>query len=241
LEIKEKWVEIFNIDKQNIWIVQWYQNISLYENIDFEKPVSGMQIGMMPSKLAHIMINIWLSNIEQKENITIYDPFVGFGTTGFLANYLGYDFIWSDINITPFKQNLKRWKESSFLQNNRLIDFKRDINTPFQKSFLKNVNLIVTEWWLGPLITHKTRLHQQQQNFIKILDIYKNFIQNVNDFYDQITCVFTVPVYFGKDFYAVDYLKNFCHRFNLDCQVLDEIYMRTWQTVGRAIFVVTKK
>ena len=41
-------------------MVTGYQNINLYEEIDFEKPVNSMQIGMMPSKLAHTMINIGL-------------------------------------------------------------------------------------------------------------------------------------------------------------------------------------
>jgi DNA modification methylase len=41
----------------------------------------------------------------------VYDPFCGFGTTGFVANWLGHHFIGSDINITPCKENVKRWKE----------------------------------------------------------------------------------------------------------------------------------
>jgi len=58
LEIKRKWLEI--IDMQNlIWIVKWYQNINLYEVVDFDKPARNMQMWMMPAKLTHIMINLW--------------------------------------------------------------------------------------------------------------------------------------------------------------------------------------
>ncbi|MEI8008619.1 MAG: hypothetical protein WCI00_04345 [bacterium] len=39
-------------------IVEQYQNIELYEAIDFGKPGRSMEMGMMPAKLAHIMINI---------------------------------------------------------------------------------------------------------------------------------------------------------------------------------------
>ncbi len=240
LEIKEKWIELFNIDKENIWIVENYQNIALYEAIDFQKPVSGMQIGMMPSKLAHIMINIWLSLTWYPKDITIYDPFVWFGTTWFLANYRGFDFIGSDINITPFRQNIWRRKKTQFFKEKRIIDFKHDINLPFQKNFLKNVDIIVSEWWLWPLINYKTNLSQQQQNLEKILKVYQNFVQNVNDFYKNIVCVFTVPVYFGKNFFAVQNLKNFISTLDINFQVIDEIYIRKNQSVGRAIFILNK-
>ncbi|HCB51975.1 TPA: hypothetical protein DEP21_05455 [Patescibacteria group bacterium] len=43
-----------------------------------------MQMGMMPAKLAHILINLGLPTT----NTTIYDPFCGSGTTCFLANNL---------------------------------------------------------------------------------------------------------------------------------------------------------
>ena len=35
-----------------------YQNIRLYEVIDFEKPGRSMQMGMMPAKLTHTLLNI---------------------------------------------------------------------------------------------------------------------------------------------------------------------------------------
>jgi len=66
-----------------------------------------------------------------KNNAIIYDPFVGSGTTGFLANYLGYDFVGSDIEIKYVDQNLARRKTSKF--NNPNKDFKifhHDINIP---------------------------------------------------------------------------------------------------------------
>ena len=57
-EIKTKGKELINLDMGRYGIVDHYQDIQLYETIDFEKPDRSMQMGMMPSKLAHIMINI---------------------------------------------------------------------------------------------------------------------------------------------------------------------------------------
>jgi len=57
-EIKNKGKEIINLENGLYGIVEQYQNIELYEAIDFGKPGRSMNMGMMPAKLAHIMINI---------------------------------------------------------------------------------------------------------------------------------------------------------------------------------------
>ncbi|MBP7848304.1 hypothetical protein KA013_03760 [Patescibacteria group bacterium] len=60
--------------------------------LDFEKPVRGMQIGMMPAKLTQMLVNIGVAQTGKNpgDEITVYDPFVGFGTTVWIANSLGY-------------------------------------------------------------------------------------------------------------------------------------------------------
>ena len=57
-EIKEKGQELINLGNGDYGIVEQRQNIELYETIDFDKPGRSMQMGMMPSKLVHIMLNI---------------------------------------------------------------------------------------------------------------------------------------------------------------------------------------
>ena len=85
-EVKEKWLEIIQVNKEQFGIVEGYQPIYLYEVVDFEKPARSMQMGMMPAKLTHIMLNIGLSvianshviaNETKQSEITVYDPFVG--------------------------------------------------------------------------------------------------------------------------------------------------------------------
>lgn len=67
-----------------------YQNIPLYELIDFGKPGRSMQMGMMPAKLTHTLINLarTQSSGESDSRPLIRDPFCGSGTSGFLANAL---------------------------------------------------------------------------------------------------------------------------------------------------------
>lgn len=72
MEVREKgreYILLGNYEELNeeseVIEVTGYQDIALYETIDFDKPVNSMSIGMMPSKLALMLINIGLSNIEK--------------------------------------------------------------------------------------------------------------------------------------------------------------------------------
>jgi tRNA G10 N-methylase Trm11 len=47
-----------------------------------------MQVGMMPAKLTHMMINIGLTYTAMDAMDNIYDPFCGLGTTLLMANTL---------------------------------------------------------------------------------------------------------------------------------------------------------
>lgn len=65
VRIGSKWAQVLG-----------YQNIRLYEVIDFEKPGRSMQMGMMPAKLTHTLLNIGLSYLKEQDETLIYDPFV---------------------------------------------------------------------------------------------------------------------------------------------------------------------
>lgn len=240
LEIKKKWIELISWWENNpeVWLILWYQNIDIYSSIDFDKPISGMQIWMMPSKLAHILMNIWLSKLKNEKNITIYDPFVGFWTTWFLANFFDYNFIWSDINITSVKKNLKRWKENKYYKEKKITIYKHDVKNSFEKPFLQNVNLIVTEWWLGPVVKKFTQKEHLISNYKKIYEVYFSFIQNIKNFYEKQTIVMTIPNYMDiSNYLETDLIKLF-EDLNISYNIVSEVYSRKWQLVGRKIIIL---
>jgi hypothetical protein len=47
--------------------VEYYHDIARPEKIEFEKPVSGMQVGMMPVKLNQMMINMAVGRVKSEE------------------------------------------------------------------------------------------------------------------------------------------------------------------------------
>lgn len=68
-DIVEKWVELIRLDEQTETrgLVEYYHDIARPEKIEFEKPVSGMQVGMMPVKLNQMMINMAVGRVKSEE------------------------------------------------------------------------------------------------------------------------------------------------------------------------------
>lgn len=253
-EIKTKGKEIINLENGLYGIVEQYQNIELYEAIDFGKPGRSMDMGMMPAKLAHMMVNIWLSNVIHNskldiENLTIYDPFVGSGTTGFLANYLGYDFIGSDIKIEYAKQNTTRWKTTKFYTPDKQFDiFTHDITkkleTPLIKGETKRDLLIVTEWRLWPIVTKKTSSQDIQKFQEQVLQLYKSFLDRIQEL-GKTVAIFSIPYYAGliewdegQHNSLEKNISEYATKIWLNIQSIPEVYGREWQQVGRKIMII---
>lgn len=231
-EVKEKWKEIIKI-KSDFGLVEWYQNIYLYEVIDFDKPARDMKMWMMPSKLTHIMINIWLTNIEW--NPTIYDPFAWSWTTWFLTNYFWHNFIWSDIKTNYLLQNLERRQSNKLSKINKFEIFQQDI---FQPIIINNENLvIVTEWRLWPIVRDNTTLNQIEKYQKQVIETYKELIHRTHEIKAK-RAVFTIPYYVWYDNEIEDQIQNLSLNLWLQFRSIPEIYKRENQKVWRKIIII---
>ena len=241
LEIKNRWIEVifFKSFKDKVWIVKFYQNIKLYETIDFEKPVRSMDIGMMPSKLTHLMLNFatWL-NYEK----TMYDPFSGLWTGLMIANHFWNNVLSSDINITPTKQNWKWFQTTEFYNSNfKHYFFKQDITKPFKIKILNSVDYVVTEWYLWPKVW-KFLNQKEAENLEKSFqNVYILWIKNLLTLDNLQKIVITFPVYKlrNKQFYffedTYDKIKKIAN-----VTFLDEVYIRKNQKVWRQIAIIKR-
>ncbi len=72
------------------------QNIDDYSKRDFERPKRDAYVGMLPPKLAQIMINLAVG--KQSSALTLLDPFCGTGVVLQEALLMGYDVIGSDLS-----------------------------------------------------------------------------------------------------------------------------------------------
>lgn len=132
------------------------QDIQAYERRDTARPARDAKTGMLPPKLAQIMLNIATGPATA---LTIYDPFCGTGVVlqeGWLS---GHYMIGSDSNskmIAASRQNLQylpqHFPTCANLPAPRI--FKHDVQQEFPKDLRNKIDAIVTEPYLGrPLTT----------------------------------------------------------------------------------------
>jgi len=245
LEVKNKWIEsiFFRSIQNKVWIVKFYQNIQLYEAIDFDKPVRSMWIGMMPWKLTHLLINLatWLNY-----NKTIYDPFVGLWTTMMIGNWLWNHIIWSDLNPSPVKQNRKWFQQTKFYNPNfKYSIFKQDITQPFKNKIVHFTTNVVSEWYLWPKIGKFLNEREAINNEKTFQQIYINWITNLFSLPNLENIVITFPIYKLRNwtfYYFLDtYEKIKKQNPNIKINVINENYYRNEQKVGRQVVVIDRR
>ncbi len=277
-EIKEQGKEIFSFGQQWRWVITGYQDISLYEIIDFDKPCHGMEVGMMPAKLALSLINTAVGEYEKvishkwevlswdikgwkekelitydstlKTPITVWDPFVWFGTTSFLSHRLGYPSIASDSNITNIKNNLVRRKKTRVgllgEQNIKvpLTIRKHDVTKVFDDPTFGYADCIVSEWYLGRVVTHRTHMSAIRDAADEVLALYQSFCSNLTALAEskpkRRVLVMTIPAWIHHDYDIADRVEESFRDAWWECTLIHDIYARKWQTVGRQVLIAIR-
>lgn len=250
-EIKKDGKEYIALDDdyKQVLEVTWYQDIARFSCIDFDKPINSMQIGMMPAKLTQIMVNIATGKITRhpehsegssKWPLTIYDPFMGLGTTYMVANALWYNVIWSDINIAPAKQNLPRWEKQWYYNKLPITLFSHDVTKSLSKPFLKYVNCIVTEGWLWHIITWRTQKAEIAQYSLEIEEPYKAWINNMHPIWEHMTVVCSIPWHTWGENKHVTHILQHCESKGMKVETIPQVYTRSGQKVWRKLVILSR-
>ena len=185
-------IRIKNSDKFLVSQTITCQNIDSYTVRDFKKPYRDIKVGMLPPKLAQILINI------AGETKKIWDPFCGTGTVPMEAMLMGKSAIFSDNSekmITDSEKNVE-WLKKFFPINAGVFteSFLHDATKPINVE----VDAVITEGYLGEL---KKKLITENERVITddlLSEIYKHFFDNCCQNAIQ-TIVICLPVYKMKN------------------------------------------
>ena len=172
---------------------------------DYGKPAGDKYSGMMPPKLARMMVNIALgqisnvesqmsnelSNVKKSKNLELppavaWDPFCGSGNILMEAALLGCDLIGSDVSdkaVADSKTNLNWLSSQDFTRGAKFEDsiFRADA-TEFD--FAEKVPgdrevVIVTEPYLGTPKKVKAESHKLKAEVEELKNLYIRFFQNI--------------------------------------------------------------
>lgn len=190
--------------------VQEFEKFSLR---DFERPYKDKRSGIMPPKLARMMIH--LSGLDMSG--TLLDPFCGSGTIVQEACVLGYrNIVGCDVSKNAIAGTLKNldWLFQSVLKqektsyNIKLIE--TDVRLLTKAIPTKKVDAIVTEPFLGPALFQKPSLSQIQRTFQQLIPLYTNaFSEFARVIIPHANIIIIFPVFsYNEQFYYMEILDH---------------------------------
>ncbi len=164
---------IIALPGEEIWMGRTIaaQDVDSYTKRDIGKPVRDTTVGLLPPKLAQVMLNLglWLLNSSQSSEgktakgqkgnapkLTVLDPFCGTGVIPLECLVRGWNILASDVSLKAVNGSEKNieWirKEMKILKKDaESTVWKQDACKPF--ALKKLPDLIVTETSLGPSLT----------------------------------------------------------------------------------------
>jgi len=194
------------------------QNVAFYTKRDIQKPVRDTRTGLLPPKLAQVMLNFGLWAVKQTSPqlfkaaskdkkkdtapvLTVYDPFCGTGVIPLECLLRRWPVLASDASAkgeTGTTKNLdwmrKEWKilKSEVLSSVWKQDARKEFKLP--KNMVPNV--IVTETSLGPALHDKPTLKEVSKHKTAAESLEADFLKRVAHDLPGVPLVVTFPVWF---------------------------------------------
>lgn len=193
------------------------QDIEKYSQRDYQRPGRDPHLGMLPPKLAQMMINLaGKTPLEEKipEHSLLYDPFAGIGTVLTEGLLLGFNVLGSDINEQALQKAHKNadWtiqKYNILTPQPRL--FIKDATQLTKKEIPESPALIVTESYLGPPVSQFPVPENIRKTFSSIHETLFRFFRAVKPLINKDTpVVISFLAYKRKDryFFLEDLVKE---------------------------------
>jgi len=218
--------------------IKGVQDIDDWTNRDRNKPYADRKKGMLPPKVARMMVNIALG-LWQKKNTgkpLLYDPFCGTGTVLLEAGMRNLDIYGSDIDqnaVFGTRDNLEWFKKEYDIDIESKV-FYMDASHVNPENFAKKVDLLVTEPFLGK----QTPRDQELANVFKGLEkmylgSFKSFANILND--GAVVAIVFPKVQTEKRTYSLESLIDKLRAKGYNLLVDPVIYAREGARVARQI------
>jgi tRNA G10 N-methylase Trm11 len=214
------------------------QNLNAYTFRDRSRPKRDARVGMLPPKLAQIMINLAAG---QSSSGTLLDPFCGTGVVLQEAALIGFTVYGTDLEprmIDYTTANLT-WLEAKYHLD---LMPRLEIGDATSHKWHKPLDFIVCETYLGQPYASIPSPEQLQKNITTCNIIIDKFFKNLRPQIDAKTslCV-AVPVWFlnGKTYHLPVVRKLAELGYQTSTKPL--IYARSEQIVGRELLVLAKQ
>ncbi|MBR5389527.1 hypothetical protein IK146_03140 [Candidatus Saccharibacteria bacterium] len=236
---KKNHVEIIMTDFGNYNLIG-VQNISEYAKRDQARPARDAKVGMLPPKLAQILINL-CGPLD--DGSRVLDPFCGTGVVlqeAFLMGYLPYGTDLSERMVDYTKRNLD-WIGCK--------DYKAECGDAMNYSWGEEINAVAAEAFLGQPMSQPPADTKLKQEKMRCKDILIGFLKNLYSQIDSGTpVVVAVPAWLRPSgeysrLNLLDEAENLGYNVKkfINLGQKDLLYFREGQVVAREIIVLRKK
>jgi tRNA G10 N-methylase Trm11 len=220
------------------------QDIEAYAARDQARPARDARVGMLPPKLAQIMINL----ANPPTHATVLDPFCGTGVVLQEAMLMGYSTVGTDLEprmVLFTKKNLDWLNTKSNMLN---ANYEVSQGDATNHIWPENISSIVSEVYLGRPLSKIPNSEDLYKIASDVNTIFKKFLINLSG---QINpgariCL-AVPTWRAKHGFvnlpALDNLSELGYN-QLDfkrAEQKDLVYFREDQIVARQLIVLEKK
>lgn len=216
------------------------QNINSYAQRDRERPKRDAFVGMLPPKLAQIMIN--LSGAQSGSYL--WDPFCGTGTVLQEATLLSINTYGSDLSdkMIDYTSENMRWMEKTFSTNTAWQVFQADATSVKLTSEQKQqITHIVCETYLGQPFSAPPSPAKLKEVVGNCNHIISEFLKNIHDqIRPESTLCMAVPAWQNQhgQFTHLPLIKNLSKLGYQPITDKNLLYHRPDQVVAREIIVL---
>ena len=231
----ERKVELIKVNDE------WYkvigvQDIDAYAKRDQARPARDAKVGMLPPKLAQILINLCG---PLKPGSTILDPFCGTGVVLQEALLMGHHAYGTDISERMIEYSEKNLKHFNF------ENYKLEVSDATDHKWSENVDAVACEGYLGrPMsnIPPEIKLKTEKQECGRII---LGFLQNLStQIKSGVPVVVAAPAWLREDgsYSRLEILDEILKMgYNVSNKTLEGLlYARVGQVVARDIIILRK-
>jgi len=233
----------FTIVGNDVFVTTAIQDIAVLSSRDFERPGFDATSGMLPPKLARMMIHI--AGISPKQH-TILDPFCGSGTILNEALLLGFAHIIGSDNsqkaCSDSQKNIDWLIETHTIKKHTTQLIQSNAENLNSHITQHTIDLIVSEPYMGkPLHGHETKEEiTEQTKELKQLYI-KSFATFYNILKPDAVIIFIIPRFkYKQEWITIDCVANILalgfRQEDISKNNTTLLYHRSHQHVGREIF-----
>lgn len=224
----------------------WVQDIESYRLRDQERPMRDARVGMLPPKLAQIILNLAIGTSEDKT--TVLDPFCGTGVLLQEAALSGLNILGTDIEprmIEYTEGNIAWLKKVSGISIEK-ADFK--VADATSHDWRGEFDTIAAETYLGRALSSMPDQETLQKIISDCNQIHKKFFLNVaRQTQPGFRMCVGVPAWRTKNGFkhmpVLDHLEELGYNqvSFVHAKTTDLVYHREDQIVARELVVVTRK